>query len=89
MNERQKLLNERWRQTREMGKMKYVAYFGVLAYGLIFFLFSLMMDVFFGEGITSAIIFEKAMIAVIGGIFFGLITWWINERRYQKYNQGH
>ncbi|MFG6149893.1 hypothetical protein [Halobacillus sp. B23F22_1] len=85
MNERQKLVNERWKKTREMGKMKYIGYYGIVAYGTIFLLFSLMMDTFFGDGITSSIIVEKIIIAVIGGVFFGVITWWINERRYQKY----
>ncbi|MFC7061974.1 hypothetical protein [Halobacillus seohaensis] len=87
MNERQKLLNDRWERTREMGKLKYIGFYGIIAYGTVFFIFSLLMDVFFGDGITGSIIMEKIYIAVIGGIFFGLITWSMNERRYRKFTE--
>ncbi|WP_082235128.1 hypothetical protein [Halobacillus massiliensis] len=87
MNERQKLVNERWKKTRSMGQFKYILYYGVLGYGSVFILFSSLMDVFFGEGVTGPILLEKLIIGVVGGFIFGSLTWWLNERRLSRYQE--
>ncbi|WP_173917356.1 hypothetical protein [Halobacillus sp. Marseille-Q1614] len=87
MNERQKLVNERWKKTREMGQFKYILFYGILGYGSVFIIFSSLMDIFFGEGITGPVLIEKLIIGIVGGFIFGSLTWWLNERRLTKYKE--
>lgn len=79
MNEKQRL---KWVKFRKLGKKKYIIKIGVLYWGVFTGLFwSIFMHIFqpseqwYIRPIIALILFP------IGGIFFGIWTWKINEKK--------
>jgi hypothetical protein len=77
---------QKWAKTRQMGKSRFVLQIGVLAWGIPMFI---IMTFFVGPQSDSPItinrIIGSAIIWLIGGLAFGLLTWVFSERRYRKF----
>ena len=77
---------QKWAETRQKGKWRFVCITGVLAWGLPMFV---VMTFFVNRRtevpLTPGRIAVSAILWIIGGFFFGLSTWALSERKYRKY----
>lgn len=77
----------RWERMRKLGKWTYIFLIGMLGYGGIMFVISLLVNGFYlswkEESRTTMILISLGIWAVAGA-FLGFLTWYINERNYKK-----
>ncbi|MBI4750872.1 MAG: hypothetical protein HY774_20530 [Acidobacteria bacterium] len=77
---------EAWEKTREMGRTKYILFHGVLFWGVpMFAIMTFFVNNRPDRLLTQGMILVSAFVWALGGALFGVTTWYINERRYQKY----
>jgi hypothetical protein len=75
---------EKWQSQRSEGRMKYIIRVGVLGYGLAMFI---AMTFFISppKVLDARSILVNAAVWAVGGVVFGLLTWWVSEWRYLRY----
>jgi preprotein translocase subunit YajC len=77
---------EAWEKTREMGRTKYILFHGVLFWGVpMFAIMTFFVNNRPDRPLTQGMILVSALVWALGGALFGFLTWYINERRYQKH----
>src|SRR5262249_8159751 len=77
---------QRWEETRKKGKANYILVNGLLAWGLPMFV---IMTFFVlrkkDEPLRLDLVAISAVLWGLGGISFGLATWTMSEKKYQRY----
>lgn len=73
---------EKWREIRGKGMLRYVLVGGVLSYGLAMFV--VMTFVVNRDKLSTSFIGISAIAWSIGGAFFGLAMWFVQERQFRK-----
>ena len=77
---------QKWAKTRQMGKLRFVLQIGVLSWGIpMFIIMTFFVAPQSDAPITTNRIIGSAIIWLIGGLAFGLLTWVFSERRYRKF----
>lgn len=82
----------RWAKTRQMGRTRFVWLIGVLGWGLISGLCFPLVIAVVGSAYPVVPGWERypvnlamsLLLFPIGGYFFGVCTWWVTEREYQR-----
>ena len=72
---------EAWRRDRAKGMLNYILIKGVLSYGLAMFIAMTLMRY---KEMTLPLIGIYAIVWAIGGLLFGLLMWFVQERQYRK-----
>ena len=75
---------KRWETTRKLGRNRYVVRNGIIGWGIPVGIFMTLLNIW-QHGFSVASIVIAGIIWPIGGYVFGLITWAISERRYQRF----
>lgn len=76
---------DKWAITRRQGILPYILKFGVIAWGVpMFITMSFIVNKPFANGFTIKNIAVHGGIWLCAGIFFGLATWLVFEKMYQK-----
>jgi hypothetical protein len=86
---RQKRWLARWIETRRRGRLAYVVRRGILVYGVIFAVWMIAARAFgiFGERepwSMPRLLFSFAFYAVFFGVWMGLWTWHLHEKRFRE-----
>jgi hypothetical protein len=82
MNDKQRAW---WERQRSQGMDRFVLRTGVLQYGGIMFIATLLLTYFTTpEKFDLPHVIIRAVTCLIGGVVFGLLLWWMNERGYNK-----
>lgn len=80
---------QRWEQTRQRGKLKFMLFNGVLCWGMpMFAVMTFVLNRGGDKPPTPALIAISALIWTLGGLLFGFSIWTLSERRYQKFLAG-
>ncbi|UMB61599.1 hypothetical protein MHL31_05180 [Lutibacter sp. A80] len=87
MNERDLRVLKNWEKKQKMGKWKYIAVYGgffmvlilIFRNGSDYFLDKLPSNFF-----TIQNLLKQLVSSALGGLSFGLISWFMNERTYKK-----
>jgi NhaP-type Na+/H+ or K+/H+ antiporter len=88
----------RWKDIRAKGQWHYVIWRGVIGWGVPFGVFFILVRVVlpwfsqspeYQQGDLVAKIAIAAVLCLIGGLGFGILTWSLIEREYQKYFPQH
>tara|TARA_B100002049_G_scaffold222889_1_gene193052 strand:- start:242 stop:523 length:282 start_codon:yes stop_codon:yes gene_type:complete len=76
----------RWAQIRIKGKTRFIWVNGVLFWGIPMFVFMSFLFLPFESGdiLNLTVIVTQAVIWVLGGLAFGLLTWTMSERTFLK-----
>ncbi|WP_176791344.1 hypothetical protein [Thalassobacillus cyri] len=72
----------KWEKTRQAGKGKYIALYGLLGFGGVFVLVSLLFQAFREDSITFDYVVQRIVIGLIAGALYGWVSWRSNEKRY-------
>jgi len=81
---KEKQINK-WGKTRQMGKKKFVFYYGVLFWGLLTgLLFPVIGLILFNKSLSLERFIFSLIVFPLGGILFGLTMWHSSEKKYQK-----
>lgn len=86
MSKKELKILKSWERKHKMGKWKYIAVYGGF-FMLLFLLIRNGSDYFYDKlpsdffSINS--ILKQLVSTAIGGFIYGLITWFINERKYE------
>ncbi|MFN7250221.1 MAG: hypothetical protein ACK4M9_05440 [Anaerobacillus sp.] len=73
----------KWEKKRKLGAWKYIFIYGLLYYGGISFL-PILIQMYQGYGVFLSIIFYLFLIFPIV-LTCGIISWLVNEARYESY----
>lgn len=80
---------EKWEEARKMGKFRYVLMKGTLAWSLmtscIFILLTLISNKFSVNNEMLWYFLKMAIVFVGMGTLFGVFSWQLSEKKYQKY----
>ncbi len=74
----------KWESARAKGKLHFILVRGVLSWGLPMFIFMAFINKPFAYGFTSEAAAIHYIVWPIAGVLFGLFTWYLSERLYQK-----
>lgn len=79
----------RWKVQREQGRPKFVLVTGILSYGVpMFAVTTFAMPLLRHRPLPSAFaIAFAALMWLLGGVIFGFMLWWVNERNYRLANE--
>ena len=75
---------DRWKTLRTKGKRRYIIENGVLGWGMPMFVFMAFINTPFSEGFLTKNAIVHYVVWPLGGLFFGLCTWYFAEKRYNK-----
>ena len=79
-----------WAKTRQKGKLHFVVFRGVLAWGVPMYLLMACRPVVIGKVIPTALYFiSQAVMWGAAGAVFGLIIWHLSERQFIKKNSNN
>ena len=86
MTERDLKILKSWERKHKMGKWKYIAVYGGV-FMLLMLIFRNGSD-YFSDKLSSDLftinsILKQLVSTAIGGFIYGLITWFMNERKYE------
>ncbi len=74
---------EDWKTERKMGRTKYV-----VIHGFLFIIIAALVDAFVNDRAVWTMTTPKAIQTIVlylaGGLGYGLVTWWFNERKLDK-----
>ncbi|WP_138140271.1 hypothetical protein [Colwellia psychrerythraea] len=73
-----------WESTRTKGKLNFVLFTGVLSWGLPMFILMAFMNKPFADGFTSKSAIIHYIVWPLTGVLFGVLTWYMSERKYKK-----
>ena len=75
-----------WSETRKKGKLKFTLVNGLLAWGVPMFIIMTFVanDAFDDSGIILSYVLINAVAWTVGGLLFGIATWFYSERKYRK-----
>jgi hypothetical protein len=73
-----------WESTRTKGKLNFVLFTGVLSWGLPMFILMAFMNKPFADGFASKSAIIHYIVWPLAGVFFGVLTWYMSERKYKK-----
>jgi hypothetical protein len=76
-----------WETTRILGKSRYVVRYGIIGWGIPVGVVVTLLNIW-QRGFSAFSIIIAGIIWPIAGYFFGVITWAISERRYQRFYEG-
>lgn len=81
--------NRQWNTVRAKGLWHFVLFRGVLFWGMTMFVFmSILLPLFSRRphAFEPRTLLINAVIWLVSGVAWGLLTWWISERHYSKHN---
>jgi hypothetical protein len=81
MNEQQA---NRWRQTRTMGKGKYVMYYGILTWGVALAILFTGMEWLTQHSFTPSWLYIRLAVFAIVGFFIGSFRWDAKEKKFKS-----
>lgn len=75
----------RWEEQRAKGKPRFVVVTGILSYGLPMFVITTFAVPFLRSTPLPSLfaILFSAFMWTLGGVIFGFMLWWVNERNYR------
>ena len=72
-----------WKRERDMGRTKWA-----LLHGVAFLVIATLVDAFVNNRkvweMESTHAFRTLLLYLVGGLTYGLFTWWFNERKLKK-----
>lgn len=74
----------KWRNTRQMGKAKYVMYYGVVAWGLLLTLFFTAIEWLSQPSLSASWFTIRLVVFSIVGFFIANFRWDTNERKFNR-----
>lgn len=73
---------EAWKSERDKGMFRYVLIRGVLSYGLAMFV--AMTFIAHRDELSPSFVGLSAVAWTFGGALFGVLMWYVQERRYRR-----
>lgn len=79
------IVMEKWEKTRELGMIKYILFYGILQFGLPLGIFMSLFNLFVSQRPLLPQLAINVPLFVLGGIFYGFLTWKSRESMYKGY----
>ena len=83
-HQKQKIFYAKWEEKRKH-KWKYVLTYGLLTFGLFFFIFTALVEYYDSRTLVLYKVLGRLAMSLVLGIWFGLNTFDRTEKRYREY----
>ncbi len=76
---------QKWEQTRQMGRNRFILFYGVFGWGVLTALLSTLWMYFLIRDDVLILFVTSIILFPIGGYFWGYYMWRLSEKKYRQY----